>query len=152
MSKQEEIVAAVINKLKEITTANGYVTDIGNNVNDWNSDKIQEGTPEYVEIQDPETVFVKRGEPGYLEQAHKQHLKLQVLLVFEKKPITQSRKAVADVYKLIGSNRQYFWDNHQIIIQPVSHNLDISKEDRTITGAQVILDIEFVTTLWGLDV
>lgn len=152
MSKQAEIVQSIIDKLKEITTANGYETNIGNNVNDWNSDKIQEGILNYVEVRDAETLFSRPGDPGYFEAAHKQNIQFQILVFFEKEPITTSRKAVVDIYKMIGSNRQYFWDTQQIVIRPIKHLFDIAKEDRTLSGINVLLDVEFVTTLWGLDV
>lgn len=128
-----------------------YLTNIGTNINDYNADVIAEGLAEYVEVRDPEAVFIKKGEEGFLELAHKQILKLELFVMFEKKSISYARKAVADIYKCIGVNKWWFWDNHQIVFHPVKHLLDIQKEDRTISGANVFLEIEFITNEWGLD-
>ena len=128
-----------------------YLTNIGLNVNDYNADVIAQGAGEYVEVRDPETVFLKKGDEGFLELAHKQILKLEVFVMFEKKSISYARQAVADVYKCIGANKWWFWDNHQIVFHPIKHLLDIQKEDRTISGANIFLEIEFITNEWGLD-
>lgn len=150
-TKEEEIISAIITKLQGITVANGYLTDIGSNVNDFNDKTIPVNTSEYLEVRDAQTNFVQKGEDGYLENAHKQQLLLEIFVQFEKKDITYSRKAAADIYKLIGTEKWYFWDNHRIRFIPLRHQKTVNQEDREISALKVFVICEFITAEWGVE-
>ncbi len=151
MTKEEEIISAIILKLQDITTANAYLTNIGNNVNDFNGNTIPTGTESYLEVRDTQVDFIKIGEDDSLELRHNQIMTLEIFVQFEKKDISYARKAAADIYKCIGTNKWYFWDTYQISFKPLRHIKDINKEDRTLTGLKVFLLIEFNTPQWGVE-
>lgn len=151
MTKEEEIINAIISKLQNITVVNGYLTDIGNNVNDFNDLTIPNNTSEYLEIRDAQTNFLQKGEDGYLENAHKQQLFLELFAQFSNKDITYARKAVADIYKVFGTYKWDFWDTNRIRFIPLRHQKTVNQEDREITAVKVFIICEFITTEWGID-
>lgn len=151
MTDEQTIISAVIDRLKLIKTDDGYLTDLGDLVEDWNDETIPSGTPSYVEVRDPETNFLKPGDQGFLVKAHKQKMTLEISAQFEKQKIPVGRNAVKDIYKMIGINKWWFWDNHQVIFRPVKHVKDVVKEDRTYIGVKVILEAEFITHEWGVE-
>jgi len=151
MTKEEEIITAIISKLQNITVVNGYLTDIGTNVNDFNDLTIPNNTSEYLEIRDAQTNFLQKGEDGYLENAHKQQLFLELFAQFSNKNITYARKAVADIYKVFGTYKWDFWDTNRIRFIPLRHQKTVNQEDREITAVKVFIICEFITTEWGID-
>ena len=151
MTKEEEIITAIISKLQNITVINGYLTDIGNNVNDFNDFTIPEATAEYLEIRDAQTDFIQKGQEGFLENAHKQQLFLELFIQFSNKNITYARKAVADIYKMFGTYKWEFWTTNRIIFKPLRHQKTVNQEAREITAAKVFIICEFITNEWGLD-
>lgn len=151
MTKEEEIISSFITKLKTITTANGFLTSIGSNVNDFNDKTVPADTSEYLEVRDPQTNFLQKGEDGFLENAHKQQMLLEVYVQFNKKDINYARKAAADIYKMIGINKWYFWDTHRIRFIPLRHQKTVSMEDKEISSLKVFLICEFITNEWGYD-
>ena len=151
MSKEEEIISAFITKLKTITTADGFETDIGTNVNDFNDKTIAADVPVYVELRDAQTNFLQKGDPGFLENAHKQQMIIEIYVQFSKKNIAYARKAVSDIYKMIGINKWQFWDNNKIWIFPLRHQKTVNQEDREISAVKIFLIVEFVTKEWGID-
>lgn len=151
MTKEEEIISSFITKLQTITVLNGYLTDIGGNVNDFNDKTIPADTSEYLEIRDVQTNFLQKGEDGYLENAHKQQMILEVFVQFSKKNITYARKAAADIYKMIGTNKWYFWETNKIRFIPLRHQKTVNQDDREMTALKVFLICEFITSEWGVD-
>lgn len=151
MTKEEEIINAIISKLQNIFVVNGYLTDIGNNVNDFNDLTIPNNTSEYLEIRDAQTNFLQKGEDGYLENAHKQQLFLELFAQFSNKDITYARKAVADIYKVFGTYKWDFWDTNRIRFIPLRHQKTVNQEDREITAVKVFIICEFITSEWGID-
>src|SRR5574338_499282 len=151
MTKEEEIISSFITKLQTITVLNGYLTDIGGNVNDFNDKTIPADTSEYLEIRDVQTNFLQKGEDGFLENAHKQQMILEVFVQFSKKNITYARKAAADIYKMIGTNKWYFWDTNKIRFIPLRHQKTVNQDDREMTALKVFLICEFITNEWGVD-
>ena len=152
MTKEEEIITAIISKLQNITVINGYLTDIGSNVNDFNDKTIPADTFEYLEVRDAQTNFLQKGEDGYLENAHKQQMILEVFVQFSKKDITYARKAAADIYKCIGTYKWVpFWDTNRIRFIPLRHQKTVNQEDREMTALKVFLICEFMTLEWGIE-
>lgn len=151
MTKEEEIISSIKAKLQTITVANGFLTDIGSNVNDFNDMTIPKDTPTYVEIRDPQTNFVQKGDPDYLENAHAQEMIVELFVQFEKKDITYARKAAADIYKMIGTNKWWFYDTYKIRFTALRHQKVVNQEDRTITALKVFVVVHFVTLEWGID-
>lgn len=151
MTKEEEIITAIISKLQNITVVNGYLTDIGSNVNDFNDRTVPVDAAEYLEIRDPQTNFLQKGEDGYLENAHKQQLVLELYAQFNKKDINYARKAAADIYKVFGTYKWEFWDTNRIRFIPLRHQKTVNQEDREMSALKVFLICEFITNEWGVD-
>jgi len=151
MTKEEEIITAIIIKLQNITVANGYLTDIGKNVNDFNDFTIPDSTTEYLEIRDAQTDFIQKGQEGFLENAHKQQLFLELFAQFSNKNITYARKAVADIYKMFGTYKWEFWTTNRIFFKPLRHQKTVNQDAREITAAKVFIICEFITNEWGLN-
>ena len=151
MTKEEEIITAIISKLQNITVVNGYLTDIGTNVNDFNDFTIPNNTSEYLEIRDAQTNFLQKGEDGYLENAHKQQLFLELFAQLSNKDISYARKAVADIYKVFGTYKWEFWDTNRIRFIPLRHQKTVNQEDREITAVKVFIICEFITNEWGIE-
>lgn len=151
MTKEEEIITAIISKLQNITVTNGYLTEIGSNVNDFNDRTIPNDTSEYLEVRDTQTNFLQKGEDGYLENAHKQQMNLEIFVQFSKKDVTYARKAAADIYKCFGTYKWTWWDTNQIRFIPLRHQKAVNQEDREITALKVFLICEFITNEWGIE-
>lgn len=151
MTKEEEIISAIKTKLQTITVANGFNTEVGSNVNDFNDMTIPKDTSEYCEIRDPQTNFAQKGDPDYIENAHAQQMIVEIFVQFEKKDITYARKAAADIYKMIGVNKWWFNDNYQIRFTALRHQKVVNQEDREITGLKVFIICHFVTYEWGVE-
>jgi len=151
MTKEEQIISSFISKLQTITVTNGYLTDIGNNVNDFNDKTIPRESSSYVEVRDTQTNFLQKGDDGFLENAHKQQMMLEIFIQLNKKDISFTRKAVTDVYKVIGLNKWFYWDQMKIRFIPLRHQKAVNQEDREISAVKIFLICEFITPEWGVD-
>lgn len=76
-SVHEELVSAVIDRLKTITTGNGYRTDIGNSVDDWraDSDEIDAAMLPRLVVKDTE----QETREAYLSSGEEHDLTVQIV-------------------------------------------------------------------------
>jgi len=58
--KREQVMAAVIDRMKTIRTANGYLTDIGKNVFRWRMTPLNEGEVPGMSVRDPRRTVLRR--------------------------------------------------------------------------------------------
>lgn len=151
MNKEQEIINKILEKAATIKTTAGYYTNVGDVVKDFNDKTIPSDYSSYLELRDPQTTFLQKGDPGYLENAHKQQMMLEVFVQFNKKDISYVRQAIADVYRMIGLNKWWFWDELKVRFVPLRHQKAVYQEDKEMSSAKIFLLVEFVTAEWGYD-
>ena len=76
---RQEIVDQITNSLKQITIANGYLTDVGKQVREW--EYIDEVNPSSVlQVRDPQCTYIKDDNiDNALEDKHTKQLTVQIV-------------------------------------------------------------------------
>jgi len=137
-TKRQQIVSKVIEKLKTITTANGYNIQIGDKVYDW------QVTPATVD--DLPAIFVRDLDDtiditiGLHE--HNLAMNLEMLLKDSTTP-EQAREGIADMVKLVGQN--ITWGGLAEDTRLAGEDLIMEQHEKKLASAMLRINIQFLT-------
>jgi len=97
-NKWQKIITAILSKLRTISVANGYETNVGSNVFEWRDNPLEESEMPGIILRDtfPEEIITVG--------AH-EHTLLIELFIFTKgaDAVAQARTIIADINKVMGS-------------------------------------------------
>lgn len=137
-SKRQIILNAIDTALKTIKIANGYETDLGNNIFEWREEPLQES-----EL--PAAIWRDTDEPVEFTigaHEHKLTVEIELYAVGPTSP-TILRKLIADVVKLVGANLT--WSGNAEDTKPQTEDIKTEKESRRIAGALVKFEVIYTT-------
>lgn len=108
-SLRQDIIDALKTLLATITTGNGYETSIGSSVKEWYTADADSSVMPVINLND-ESVEIRMGSDdlGAIQlrrERHEMDLRLEIRLTNGTTTATVLRKAIADVYKAIGTDR-----------------------------------------------
>jgi len=157
-SVRQRIITAVLARFAAITTANGFQTDIGENVTEWNLIPIQERLLSGVDVSDPKDT----AEPAVSNSGEDHELTLKATHHWKSGDATPEnlRKATADIFRAIGLDR-YWHENTTISAGPIAtksgsalarngtvadvDQMDLSQGGKIVGAAQVTFRIRYRT-------
>jgi hypothetical protein len=146
--KQQLIMDVMLGALKNITVLNGYRTDIGITVSEYNGDVFGKGEDPRTMVFDVSDVNTdERAQGGY---EGKITIEVHHLCSMGKDTIPYLRKMIADVNRCIGLNRELFWGSLNVTITRVKDEKGIDKEDRTIGGAIQTFEVTYSDYEFGV--
>ena len=142
-NKRQQIMDAVKARLQNITVANGYMTNLGNNVYEWKETAFAENEMPGIDYRD---ALCER----FSSVLNRFRWRLSVgieIATQNSTAVSDVRKMIADVYKVIGTDDT--WGGLAIITeQPESDEMRVTKEERFIAGALIGVFIIYETSLW----
>ena len=161
-SIQDQIMDAIATDAATITTANGYKTDIGNNVFEWKTKgwSVEAGEMPGISFKDTTDSIEwdkmrgnAAGEPGG-EWQHTLRVEFQVAIVLNagdsnELVANKVRDAINDVYRMIRLN--FKWGGLALWTKPVDHSIALVEEETTLGGGKVNIDIVFETIAFNTD-
>lgn len=144
-SKRQKIVAAVIDRMKEISTGAGYQTDIGATVADWETDFDESDLPAIVVMDTVADVELVGGQPPASNQIYRLPVLIRVFLR-STDSAREARRMLADINRAVGVDR--FWTSEGVQLamwtRPLKEGI-VPAENFEINGAAVELEIAYIT-------
>ncbi len=143
MSVRQSIVNAVRQRLGTILTANGYNTDIGANVLEWQTTPVPSGDLPAVTFRDTDS----ETEAWTMSE---RDVKLKVAIEAFGSDVSASvlRNYIEDIYAAIAVDET--WGGLALVTEPVSDTIDMRKADEGIGRAQVNITIEYQAQKWEI--
>ncbi len=145
-SIRQLIINAIDSRLKLITIANGYETNIGGKVFEWRAVPVEEIDLPCIIYRDLSSVnsVLTIGIGGY----HESNLNIEVEVICAAGSVTPStiRKMLADVIKAIGVDAT--WSGLASSTDPVSDAITIEQNEKIIGGANITFTITYRTKRW----
>ncbi|MCP3177305.1 hypothetical protein MJO47_09360 [Desulfuromonas sp. KJ2020] len=142
MTKRQQIVDALDARLKSITMANGYSTDIGKKVSAWRSAPLAESEPFVLIYRDTEC---PKEAPEAGRHRHSLQIEMTILVRSSTSPGTV-RAMIGDVVKAIGTDPRL--GGLALWAALVADSLAVERETRTLAGADLSWQITYSTPLW----
>lgn len=141
--KRQNIVNQLKSQLQNITVANGYYTNLGDNVKLFSVIPVEENELPCVVIFDKMNNFASE---SFTNSANIFYQSLEVVLniVCGGNTVdTVARQLIIDVYKAIGSDTTL--GGYAIDIIPINDELDIEQESKLIASIKINLNILYRT-------
>lgn len=144
---RQNIITLLIDKLDNITTANGYHTNIGNNVAEWSASAMEPS-------EDATKVIVKDVGQDWLNESanpttgkHLWSLQIQIMVVSADVAPTVQRQMLADIYKAIG----VFADdrNYHHGCYPIADEFDVVQNENKVFEILVQIRVDYETGDWS---
>lgn len=153
-SKRQKIVSAIIARMQTILVTNGYETDLGLHVADWQTnwqeEELDNGALSVCDLVADEDGD-ENGDPTS-SGAMSIHTMPVMLRIFTNSntPAATLRKMIADVKKAIKSDPRWKVSNVGLAIKtvPVRSGLVMSDNSFEVAGAAVEVEISFITKLF----
>lgn len=138
LSIRESIVASIITRLETILTANGYQTNLGNNIFDWKVIDVQEADLPCAIVKDTsEDVETKGGN-------HLHSLQIEVEAKSPGVDRAIPRKIIADVQKAIGVDPNF--DSQVYRTEPVENEtLDFEQQNKVFSSIIIKFVVNYAT-------
>ena len=147
MSMRQDIVTALVSGLGDIRTANGYDTDCGAKVKEWEkfSDPAKDADALHVRDvscspRDPDE------ENDNTEELHFKGLKLQIIVLRSGgETAAELRKAVADVYKRI---KTIAWPAARTRVEWNGDETDVDELNKKYGGTMITITVNYTVPAW----
>lgn len=144
-SRRQSIVDAIKARFAGITSANGYQTDVGAHVKEWQVTALEgEELPAAI-ISDPrEKALIDNKNSGSFTR----QLTIIVSMVFDESTITpeEARKALADANKAIGVDPR--WSGLATRSLPDTEEVIVDPQSKKLGGARVTFIVEYQRKAW----
>ena len=148
MSRRQDIITALLNRLKTITTSNGYNTNAGNNVKEW---QTFEAAPaelgDMIIVKDVSCNNTEGEEDDNAGTYWTKKLSVQVICLTEGKTSSSKlRDMIEDVIIALGVD-----DTFAGICEPVEYEgdqTDVDRQGKTYGGTLINLGITYRVTRW----
>lgn len=140
MTIRQQIINKVKERLQTILVANGYNSNLGQNVYEWRVETYAKDSPASIEIRDIscETVLLEA-------HRHRLLIEAEIVNILDTTP-QKAREMIADVIKVIGVDPQ--WSSLAINTYPMGDTIEMQQGEKIIGGAKVSFVIEFRTKEW----
>lgn len=139
-TKRQRIFDAVVARMETILTANGYQTDIGANVSEWESRFDEEELPALSVCDLPDEV----SKDSIHSRGSKHRLLMQVRIFTSKgTKAADLRRMIGDVVRAVGQDLT--WGGLAIDTEPGSEGFVVPKEALEIAGGAVEFTVVFAT-------
>lgn len=147
MSKRQQIVDKVKERLALVTTASGYQTDIGEKLTEWQLTAKDAGQLPGVDVRDgvEETVLPEGGKNSAVYERHLEFTVTAELAETTAGP-ANARKAEADIIKAVGVDPT--WGGLARRTLPVTGEVVMDPEGQRIGGARVVFRVEYSRKPW----
>lgn len=143
MSKRQQITDKLKTMLQDIKIANGYNSDLGNNVFEWRLFPFQEDNLPAIEYRD---IDCEIESPPARRHDHKLAIDIEIITASGSTTPETIRKMIEDVHKAIGKNA--FFDKLAIKTGPVSNSIQMEQDNKIIAGALLKFSITYATGDW----
>lgn len=148
-SIRQTVVDAFKTRLATITTGNGYETSIGSNVKEWYTGDANDAVLPMVNIVDEDVeIRLDADDLGVIrmgKERHEMRLRFEVRLSNGTSTSTTLRKAVADVYKALGTDRTMGGLCKDI--RPRNDRIELEQQDKVIGLANIEISAFYETNL-----
>lgn len=138
-SVRQDVVTDLLTRLATITTANGYETDIGSNVDEHRTTDWQESELEGIDVRDPSEDVEIRG----ANHAMTIHFEIEAKTTGGTSP-EKVRDIIADVTKAIGLSPK-FSSSVQDIKPVENESMNFNKKDKLFGSVLMKFDVRYVT-------
>jgi len=143
-SIHQQIIDKLDTRLRTITKTNGYKTDAGENVFEWEDRDMADNELEAI-------VYRDRTKDITPATVHNYEKKMYVEFELKAKAGTDTakrlREMIEDLYNAIGTDDR--WDELAIDSQPMGEEMDIQRSDKITGSATVKIYIEYETEKWN---
>lgn len=147
MSKRQSIITALITRLGTITTANGYSTNLGNNVEEWQTFEADPSVADMIIVKDASCSLAEGEEDDNSGDCWTRKLTVQVIIITEgKTSAAKQRNGIDDVYRAIGTD-----DTLGGLCEPIESEgdqTDIDRQAKTYGGTLITLGITYRVERW----
>ncbi|MEK6531261.1 MAG: hypothetical protein AABZ23_02065 [Deltaproteobacteria bacterium] len=143
-SIRQKILDAVDLRLKTITKANGYETDIGSHVFHWKASDFAHHDLPLVEYRDAACSVMEGGPVGF--HTFGLTVDIELLTMAGASTPAEVRKAVADIHKAAGQDMQ--WGGLALNTEPLGDEMKIAQADKVIGGALIRIKILYRTRVF----
>jgi hypothetical protein len=145
MSIRQQIIDAVVARMKTILTTNGYITNVGEHVWEWKTTPYGPKDRPGLSVREPVTNVTAQCD-AYVDWA----MELEIEIVAEDAALTaaQLRSMKEDIYKAIGTDE--YWGNLAARTHPVSDEAELVQEDTVLGAGLVKIKILYKTPRWGM--
>lgn len=142
-----QIVAAIIAKLKTITTANGYKTELGSKVYEWGAPRLgAEDLPAAIVRDDTEDLVSE-----YSNARHEFILTVEIEVLTADAATAASIRAardfITDVYKALGQDITL--GGLALDIKPIGNELAHEKAEKTVGGGKASYAVRYRTAAYN---
>lgn len=149
MSKRQQIVDAVKARMATITTANGYTSNVGQQVFEWQATSVDASKLPCILVSDP--VETNLGGTDDNKNSAQRTFGLQfevsLLLAETNQTAVKARLALEDVIRAIGTDQK--WSGLARRTEPVSDELKLDEEGTRISGVQMKFIVEYGRAPWS---
>ena len=139
-NKRQQIVDAVVTRLKTITVANGYNLAIGTKVYDWKLSPLKPADLPAIEVRDGEAPMEISNLAGGL--IHRMTVTI-VVLTTGATAATTARKGLEDIAKAMNTDRTF--SGLVKIFVPLSAALDLQQEENLLAAGQYTCSMTYYT-------
>ena len=150
-SIRQQVINALDTRLKTITIANGYLTDLGTNVAAWSTTPFDPQNETFkLEYLDQDVTTSAGGDIPVGVHSHKMKVTLR-LIVKDNTPIDLVRKYNADIMKAIGVEAKANgsrWSGLAIRTDPEGDRTQIDRAANRFGGQEISFYITFRTLEW----
>jgi hypothetical protein len=145
MTLRQQIVTAVITRLKTITVAGGYSATLTNNVFEWPALNLSASQLPAAIVTDPGGQIEDAGVSGRLD--HTLQLEVELLAKGATAPAVV-RELVGDVLRAIGTDPQ--WSTLAVDTTATGVQFAVEEHECLFAGAQLNLSIMYRTAPWAI--
>jgi len=150
-SIRQDVINALKTRMATITTGNGYETNIGTYVKEWyTGDANSDNIPMLNIVDESVDIRMEGDELGGIrmgKERHEMDVTLEVRLSNGTSTSTTLRKAIADIYKAMGTDRTLggiLKDS-----RPRNDQIKIEQNDKVVGLANVSLSLFYETSLFN---
>ena len=141
MTKRGEIVEAVKNQLKNILLANGYNTDIGQNIQEWRVSPLEALVLPVVILEDHEEIF--NDEEAIIGDKYRElTILIKILAEIQNSIEEDLRLMVADVFKALGEDETLGDKVNCLDVKSVQIDVEQGKERLAMANITVIAEYD----------
>ena len=140
-SVRQRIVDVIDTRLQTITTGNGYTTDAGNNVKEWQENPFEKGDQQGIDFRD---VGEEIEDSAVGEQWHTLYVEVRAF-GYGSTATDDGRKVIADIIQCMGTDLEMSTLAEDTRIVAAAEDFEVEHEDRRYAGILLRFAIEYAT-------
>ena len=140
---RQQIVNELINRFSQISTANGYNTDV-KTVKEWHHGNFDERDLPAIVVRDKSSTDLQLTN---IEHQHLLKFEIDVLVKSNTAP-SDVRKLLEDVYKAIAVDDT--WNGLAEYTKPMGNEMIIQSQDKAVSGIGIDIEVSYITNAWEI--